>query len=122
MMIIPTTSSLARGPRKAASVLAGRGDYIRPWTAVLLGEMRQDMERRESLSPNQGGDASHKDASPFAFGAGQESERCSFCGDPAEGNYSIHRDGFGVGPEVPLCDDCGAHPRPTCGEIWDRIS
>lgn len=49
-------------------------------------------------------------------------QTCAFCGEPAEGNYSIHRDGFGVGPEVPLCDACGSEPEPTCGEIWDAIS
>lgn len=47
---------------------------------------------------------------------------CSFCGETAEGNYSIHRDGFGIGPEVPLCDEHGGHRTPTCAEIWDRIS
>ena len=47
---------------------------------------------------------------------------CSYCGRPAEGNYSIHRDGFGVGPEVALCDSCGAHPTPTLRAIWDRIA
>ena len=48
--------------------------------------------------------------------------RCTYCGEPAEGNYSIHRDGFGEGPEVPLCDAHGAHELPTCAEIWARIS
>jgi len=43
---------------------------------------------------------------------------CSFCGNPAEGNHAIHRDGFCDGPEVPLCDACGSKPRPTCEEIW----
>ena len=47
---------------------------------------------------------------------------CVFCDMPAQGNYSIHRDGFGVGPEVELCDDCGSGPSPTCGEIWDEIA
>jgi hypothetical protein len=47
---------------------------------------------------------------------------CSFCGAPAEGNYSIHRDGFGVGPEVDLCDGCGGAELPSCPEIWDRIA
>lgn len=48
--------------------------------------------------------------------------RCAYCGEKAEGHYSIHRDGFGVGPEVPLCDWCGSKPEPTCDEIWDRIA
>ena len=49
-------------------------------------------------------------------------EQCANCGSPAEGNHSIHRDGFDCGPEVPLCDACGAGENPTCEEIWDRIS
>jgi hypothetical protein len=48
--------------------------------------------------------------------------RCSYCGGPAEGNYSIHRDGFGEGPEVPLCDACGGERTPTLAEIWARIA
>lgn len=48
--------------------------------------------------------------------------RCVYCGLPADGNFSIHRDGFGVGPEVPLCDACGGHEEPTLMEIWERIS
>lgn len=48
--------------------------------------------------------------------------RCVYCGSAAQGNYSIHRDGFGVGPEVPLCDDCGGYEYPTCAQIWARIS
>ena len=50
------------------------------------------------------------------------SKACSYCGGPAEGNHSIHRDGFGVGPEVDLCDMCGGSETPTCEEIWWRIS
>ena len=46
---------------------------------------------------------------------------CVFCGGHAEGNYSIHRDGFGIGPEVPLCDVHGGQPEPTEQEIWRRI-
>ena len=47
---------------------------------------------------------------------------CAFCGKPAEGNHTIHRDGFCIGPEVPLCDACGSHLTPTCEEIWDVIA
>lgn len=47
---------------------------------------------------------------------------CSYCEEPAQGNYSIHRDGMGEGPEVPLCDECGGHPTPTEHEIWLVIS
>jgi hypothetical protein len=47
---------------------------------------------------------------------------CAFCGKPAEGDFGIHRDGFGVGPELPLCTACGSEATPTCEEIWDRIA
>jgi hypothetical protein len=47
---------------------------------------------------------------------------CAYCGEPAEGEYSIHRDGFGIGPEVDLCNEHGSKPTPTCEEIWERIS
>lgn len=47
--------------------------------------------------------------------------RCAYCGGPAEGNYSIHRDGFGIGPDVPLCDKHGSKPTPTEEQIWRRI-
>ena len=47
---------------------------------------------------------------------------CAACGCEAEGNYSVHRDGFCVGPEVPLCDACGDSERPTLTEIWDAIA
>lgn len=47
---------------------------------------------------------------------------CAYCGKPAEGNFSIHRDGFGVGPEVELCDACGGYPHPTCEQIWEQIA
>ena len=47
---------------------------------------------------------------------------CVYCGKAAEGNFSIHRDGFDVGPEVPLCDACGQDETPTLDEIWARIS
>lgn len=49
-----------------------------PLASGLLGEVKGHMStstfsRPDSLSPNSGGDADHKSASPFAFGAGQES-------------------------------------------------
>jgi hypothetical protein len=47
---------------------------------------------------------------------------CAYCGGPAEGNYSIHRDGFGEGPEVDLCDAHGGQPEPGLGEVWERIA
>ena len=49
---------------------------------------------------------------------------CSFCGEEIKGEikFSIHRDGFGVGPEVPLCVECGSYSTPTCEEIWNKIA
>ncbi len=47
---------------------------------------------------------------------------CAFCLGPAEGEYSIHRDGWGKGPEVDLCDEHGAKLEPTCAKIWARIA
>jgi ribosomal protein L24E len=47
---------------------------------------------------------------------------CAFCSEPAEGNYSVHRDGFCEGPEVELCDACGKDVEPTLADIWSRIS
>lgn len=47
---------------------------------------------------------------------------CVYCGEKAQGNYTIHRDGMGVGPEVDLCDRCGSEETPTCEEIWARLS
>lgn len=47
---------------------------------------------------------------------------CAYCGSPAEGEYSIHRDGFGEGPEVPLCNACGSANGPTCEGIWNRTA
>lgn len=48
-------------------------------------------------------------------------ELCAYCGEPAEGNHTIERDGFGRGPEVPLCDACGRDSVPTLVDIWERI-
>ena len=53
---------------------------------------------------------------------GQQIEMCEACGAPSEGNYSIHRDGYGEGPEVPLCDGCGTGPEPTCEEVRTAIA
>ena len=46
---------------------------------------------------------------------------CAFCGAKAEGHYSIHRDGFGVGREVNLCDRDGRSFEPSCEIIWDAL-
>ncbi|MFA5052815.1 MAG: hypothetical protein WC565_02055 [Parcubacteria group bacterium] len=48
--------------------------------------------------------------------------KCAYCGGPAQGNYSLHRDGFCVGPEVDLCDNCGSGVTPSCEQIWDQIA
>jgi hypothetical protein len=48
--------------------------------------------------------------------------RCAYCGKETQGNYAIHRDGLGLGPEVPLCDKHGSGEYPSCEDIWDRIS
>jgi hypothetical protein len=47
---------------------------------------------------------------------------CVYCGKDAEGNYSIHRDGFGVGPDVPLCDACAEDDDIECPDIWHKIA
>jgi len=49
---------------------------------------------------------------------------CEYCGNPAEGNYSVHRDGFGEGPEVWLCDFCGGPDlaSPSLQDIWAKIA
>lgn len=49
-------------------------------------------------------------------------DRCVFCDALAEGNFSVHRDGFSVGPEVPLCDACGSGSTPTLSDIWTKIA
>jgi hypothetical protein len=47
---------------------------------------------------------------------------CAWCGGPSEGEHSIHRDGFCEGPEVPLCNEHGSMPIPTCEQIWQKIA
>ncbi len=51
------------------------------------------------------------------------SDSCAYCSGPLPDpiGYTIHRDGFGEGPEVPLCNGCAQFPSPTCEQIWDRI-
>ena len=51
-----------------------------------------------------------------------KTKKCVYCSKIAEGIYSIHRDGFGIGPEVHLCNSCGGSFKPTCHEIWIKIS
>jgi hypothetical protein len=47
---------------------------------------------------------------------------CAACAGPADGNASIHRDGFCEGPEVELCDACGLGETPTVEELWEMIA
>jgi hypothetical protein len=49
-------------------------------------------------------------------------KKCAYCGEPAQGNYNICRDGFGVGPTVELCDECGEEDFPSCEQIWEKIA
>lgn len=60
-------------------------------------------------------------ATVLAVDIGLLEVHCVNCRKPAQGNYSIHRDGFGDGPELPLCDACGCTELPTCNQIWCRI-
>lgn len=48
---------------------------------------------------------------------------CAACGTEIVGEvkYTIHRDDFSEGPQVPLCEPCGADDRPTCEELWEAI-
>lgn len=63
-------------------------------------------------------------AEPVCVGAAPEPCKCAYCGKPAEGEYGIHRDGFGEGPEVDLCNACGGSPAEvlSCEDIWARIA
>lgn len=49
---------------------------------------------------------------------------CTYCGKECEGHFSVHRDGFGMGPEIPLCDACGGSPSSVLSleTIWDKIA
>jgi hypothetical protein len=48
---------------------------------------------------------------------------CAYCDSVwHDDGPTIHRDGFGVGPEVNLCSNCGDYGDPTCEQIWDRIA
>lgn len=47
--------------------------------------------------------------------------RCCYCGDSAQGNFSVHRDGIDVGPLLDLCDQCGSGVTPTLETIWERL-
>lgn len=48
---------------------------------------------------------------------------CAYCGKPAQGQYAIHRDGLGEGPEVDLCNACGDCDDTvlSCEQIWEKF-
>lgn len=43
---------------------------------------------------------------------------CTHCGTQTDGLYSVHKFGFGVGPEVPLCETCLNDV--DLGDIWRK--
>ena len=47
---------------------------------------------------------------------------CCYCGGVAGGDYAIHRDDMGVGPELPLCKACAEDDAITCEAIWAKTS
>lgn len=52
--------------------------------------------------------------------------KCAYCGRTVptkyEQQFSIHRDGFGEGPQVPLCAECVGNEDITLGVIWAKIA
>lgn len=46
---------------------------------------------------------------------------CAYCGEPAQGRYSIHETDNVSGAEVPLCDLCGDLDGPGVETIWAQI-
>ena len=46
--------------------------------------------------------------------------KCAYCGELA-GPYTVHRDAFAEGPEVPLCHACATGDEPSMADIWARI-
>lgn len=49
---------------------------------------------------------------------------CAACGVTWTGDvtYFIHRDGYGIGPEVVICQLCGGESLPTTEELWSWIA
>jgi hypothetical protein len=49
---------------------------------------------------------------------------CAYCGKLAQGEFAIHRDGFGEGPEVDLCNTCGDCDETvlSCETIWEKFA
>ncbi len=55
------------------------------------------------------------------FGAALVPTPCAYCGEAApEGHRTVRRDGWNMGPLVPLCAYCSSEV--SLREIWDRIS
>jgi NAD-dependent SIR2 family protein deacetylase len=54
----------------------------------------------------------------------QKAFRCVYCGNVETGDpeWTIHRDGFADGPEVPLCSECGESEAISCEAIWRRLN
>jgi hypothetical protein len=50
------------------------------------------------------------------------SQLCAYCGKVWEGNYTIHRDGVGKGPKVPICNACTIGEEPSLDDIWAKLS
>jgi hypothetical protein len=69
---------------------------------------------RAASKPN---DATRPPASPEK----KPAPICACCGKPGRRDRTIHRDGFGDGPEVPLCSACADYARPTETTIWKNI-
>lgn len=48
---------------------------------------------------------------------------CPACGAAIKGraHFGIHRDGFGQGPQVSICDACGGNEAITCEDLWAAI-
>lgn len=52
---------------------------------------------------------------------------CANCGLFSQGNFSVHTggigdDGFGTGPEAPLCDSCGGEETPSLEDVLTNIA
>lgn len=80
------------------------------------GAVAEELRLAKACASASGSETSH-DVAPAG---GQLT--CAYCGGHADGNFSIHRDGFAVGPEVELCDECVEDPELSCFDIWDEIA
>lgn len=53
------------------------------------------------------------------LGAGHD---CAACGKTTQGHHAVHRDGMDLGPEVPICDECGGNETPRLPLLWKAIA